>query len=412
MNILLSVNNLGLGGVTTYVAHLAEGLSKNHRVVIFDHYPYASDYNSIAFLPAQVKIESVLSHPLRDKLHWKISGLLKKLGLADNYWDSTRKRYFKRVLGIYDIHLITSFDKYSDKLVVDAVGNKVPLVLSLHGSYDISEFYTISKEEIKLFEPVFRTARAIVYKTDNNIRILKEYERLDNLRVIKKIYHGFSGLPPQHSPASMRKRLKIKKDAFIFGMIARGVPEKGWREAILAFLQVRNETDKEIHFVAIGGGEYLDELKVEFATGQNVHFTGVVYSGHRVNTDEPSSTDWINMLDVGVLPTYTPTENYSFSVVEYMFCGKPTIASNHGEIAVTLDAGGEKAGLLVSNVNGRPDIEGIKEAMKLYIYNKVIYDRHKKLTTKAVKKFSSEKAIAEYEEVFNRVVDRNDQPMQ
>ncbi|MHC1706234.1 MAG: glycosyltransferase family 4 protein [Bacteroidales bacterium] len=394
MNILLSVNNLGLGGVTTYMTHLATGLAKNHEVIIFDQYPYSSDYQVVKSLPPDIIIESVRRHPFRDKLNWKISAFLKRLGYTAEYWDRARKRYFREVLKKYNIQIITSFDKFSDKIVVEAVGGDVPLVLSIHGSYDISEYYSIPDHEIEMYEKVFRTARAIVYKADCNIRILDRYDNLDNILAVKRIYHGFTAERIGARPSSVRKKLGIPGDAFVFGMIARGVPEKGWREAILAFLDAKAETGKNLHFIAIGGSDYLDALKKEFAYEKAVHFTGFVEKG----------LDFVNALDVGVLPTYAPTENFTFSVVEYMHCRKPTIASDHGEISVTLDAGGEKAGMLITKINGKPDIVGIKEAMKLYVYNNVLYERHKKLTAKALRKFSSEKAVSDYEGVFNLVL--------
>lgn len=407
MNILLSVNNLGLGGVTSYVVHLATGLSQKNKVIIFDQYPYASDYESVSGLPREILIESVWKNKLKDLVNWKINALLCRFQFNTHYWESTRSRYLKKIIQKHDIDIIVSFDKFSDKIIAHTIGDSIPLVISMHGSYDLTDALLADQNQMKEMENVLQKARAIIYKSDKNIQILKKGIVLDNIQIIKKILHGYHPDKPAFSRSKMRRKLKIKPDAFVFGMIARPIAEKGWREAIAAFLQVRDEIQRDLHFVAIGGGDYLDELKKEFSSTDCIHFTGVVFPQNTLKTEEPCVMDWLNILDVGLLPTYFPTENYSYSVIEYLHCKIPTIASDHGEISVTLDAGGgTRAGILVTHINGRPDIAGFREAMKLYLLNPVIYDMHRKLTPKALKKFDPEKAVREYEKVFEQVLQK------
>jgi glycosyltransferase involved in cell wall biosynthesis len=393
MNILLSINNMGLGGVTTYMAHLAKGLAKKHNVVIFDHYPYSSDYQSVHWVLDSVKIESVQNCRIIDYLVWKWNSLFKIFHSSKNYWIVWRNIYLKHIVKKHKIDVIISFDKFSDNIIVDVIGKKIPLILSIHGSYDISEFYAIPQNEIVRYEKVFRTASAIVYKSDCNIEILNQYRNLTNLQVVKKILHGFDANQPLIDRLNIRKLASIPENALVIGMIARGVPEKGWKEAIGAFEKLQKEYPL-IHFLAIGKSEYLDTLKSDYKKNLSIHFVGFV----------ANNIDWINSIDIGVLPTYAQTENFTFSVVEYLFCGKPSVVSDHGEISTTLDAGnGEKAGILVPLQNGRPDLDGIYSALKRYILDDELYLYHKSLTSKALNKFSRTQAIADYEEILFRV---------
>ncbi len=384
---------MGLGGVSTYLAHLANGLARRHRVILFDHYPYVSDYKAVSFLSTAVIRESVLNRPWCDRINWAVSGALSKSGICNHYWEHSRRRYFLKVLQRYQVDVITSFDKYSDKLVVEAVGGSIPLVLSLHGSYDISEYAKPTEEEIKTCEPLFRQVKAIVYKAPCNIRILDQYKDLHNILTVKRIFHGFTAKPPVGDPAAYRKMLGIPEDAFVFVMVARGVPEKGWKEAMEAFLGAAPETGRDTRFVAIGSSPHLNELQQLFAGEKRIHFTGFV--------DNP--LEWINACDAGVLPTYARTENFTFSVVEYLFCGKPAIVSDHGELSTTLDAGGETAGILVPNIGGKPDIPGIRSAMLSYLTNPALYHYHRSLAAVACSKFDSNSAVEAYEAVFQTV---------
>ncbi len=384
---------MGLGGVSTYLAHLANGLAERHRVILFDQYPYVSDYKAVSFLSTKVVRESVLNRPWCDRINWAVAGALSKSGISVHHWENSRKRYFLKVLRKYHVDVITSFDKYSDKLVLEAVGGSIPLVLSLHGSYDISEYAKLTDEEIKLYEPLFRQVKAVVYKSACNIRVLDHYQDLHNILTVKRIFHGFTAVPPKGDPAAYRKQLGIPQDAFVFVMVARGVPEKGWKEAMDAFLSAAATSGLNTHFVAIGGSEHLNELKQAYAGEDRIHFTGFV--------EHP--LEWINACDAGVLPTYARTENFTFSVVEYLFCGKPAIASDHGEISTTLDAGEGKAGILVPNKDGKPDVAGFTAAMMAYLTDPVLYRQHRSLTGKAFGKFDSKRAVEAYEAVFRMV---------
>ncbi len=398
MNILLSVNNMGLGGVSTYVAHLANGLSANHRVVLFDHYPYYSDYQAVSFLYDKVILENMSRNPLKDKLLWKGSAFLKRVHGHPGFWESRKNRYLLKVLKRNKIDVIISFDKFSDLSVVNVVEDQYPVILSVHGSYDISEYTRPSPEEIIKYEKVFRTVKGIVYKADCNIKILDEYADTSQIRVVKRIFHGFTSAGPTADSLVIRSRLGISRESFVFGMIGRGVPEKGWKEALDAFIKARSHYEGLSDFVVLGESEYLLALREEYSRESSIHFTGFVQN----------NIDWIQMLDVGVMPSYAPTENFTFSVVEYLFCGKPAIATEHGEIPTAMDDHGEKAGILVPLLQKRPDVEALSQAMLSYLRDRNLYREHVARTSGAFSKFNSEKAVHDYEEVINKVLENTD----
>ncbi len=394
MKILLSVNNLGLGGVSTYVAHLANSLSNEHSITIFDLYPYSSDYNALTFLKSNIEIDSVLNYKIVDRFFWKVHGLFISFGTKLLIWNFWRKNLLKRLVYLKEIDVIISFDKFSDAIITQTFYGKKPIILSLHGSYDISPFFSISSEEIVNYETIFRHCDAIVYKSDCNIEILKHYSNLDNIKIIKKVLHGFTAEVPTLSREILIEKFNIKIDSFIFGMIARGVKEKGWEEALEAFT-ILCKTINNIDFIVIGSSDYLDTLKEKYKHFLNIHFIGFV----------EKSIDWVNLFDVGLLPTYAKTENFTFSVVEYMFCQKPSIVTNHGELATTIEAGDKKmAGLLLELNNGKPSVIDIVEAMKTYYKNPELYKEHKALTKIAMEKFDPKKSSMNYQSIINRII--------
>lgn len=394
MRVLLAVNNLGLGGVSTYVGHLANSLSVNNDIFIFDHYPYSSDYNALFFLDKRVKIFSVNKIKIIDRLIWKIEGLLKILHIEMGVWVLWRNFLLKYYIKLKNIDIIISFDKFSDLIITRQFFSKVPIVLSLHGSYDISPFYSVSENDIPLFKSIFQRCDAVVYKSACNIEILNKFSNLQNIRIIKRIFHGFTSPLPTIKREVLLKQLGISGDSFVFGMIARGVKEKGWAEALQAFNLI-NSLERDIHFIVIGSSTYLEMLKEEYAGFKNIHFIGFV----------ENSINWINLFNVGVLPTYAETENFTFSVVEYLFCGKPSIVTNHGELATTLDAGdNRKAGILLDLVNGRPNVSNLADAMLKYYNDRNFFKEHQELTKLAYQKFNSIESSKAYQEILDYLV--------
>src|SRR6185312_10673278 len=158
----------------------------------------------------------------------------------------------------------------------------------------------------------------------------------------------------------LRQSLNIGPTAFVFGMVSRGVSTKGWEEAIEAFMLL----DKPgTHLVFIGDSDYVQDLKTKYAAQVNVHFVGF--------SSEP--LEWINLFDVGLLPSTYPSESLPNVIVEYLRCNKPVIASDAGEIKKMISYMGSDAGIIIPVNEGKVPVAGVLDAMKKYTEDKTLY---------------------------------------
>ena len=174
----------------------------------------------------------------------------------------------------------------------------------------------------------------------------------------------------------------------VFGMVARDNPDKGWRECIEAFRKI--EISCNVALILVGEGKYLHQLKREYSYVKRLYFTGF----------SSNSIDWIQGFDIGVLPTRD--DNLPTSIIEYLYCEKPVIATDIGEISDMISsADGVKAGFTLKlNSSGRVDTDNLAECMKAYLDDDMLYNKHKVLTKKAILKFDMKKCVSNYKKLY------------
>lgn len=395
MRILISLSHLRIGGAQTFVVRLLNELSAKHSVYLYDFEFFSSQHSNNVLGMLQNEVTVLRFSPLLDWVGKKVNGLLRRIKVKFNAWQALRELHFRWLLHDYRIDLVNTHLFHSDYFVTKTLRNSsLPIVLTDHGDYHFVAVQGIGTlEEI---QRIFDRADQVIYISDRNLESLSKY-RIDIKYRGIKIYNGVAKPDCTHIPKTARERLKIAPVDFVFGMVARGIPEKGWAEAIEAFKQVRSQTQKPIHLVLVGASEYLDSLQqsLEPTIKPFIHFTG--------HTSEPYY--WIDAFNVGLLPTYFPGESLPNSIIEYFSLGKPAIATNVGGIAEMLIVGNEKAGIIVElALSGRGDVAQIAQAMLNYINQDSLVKQHSHLAEQAFEKFSLEKCVDSYEAVFNDLV--------
>ena len=194
-----------------------------------------------------------------------------------------------------------------------------------------------------------------------------------------------------------RQSLGISRDALVFGMVARGIAEKGWIEAVEAFKIVLAKVKKDVHFILVGSGPCLSELETSLPThvSTRVHLTGF--------SSQPG--DWISCFDVGLLPSYFPGESLPSSVMEYLSCGIPVIATDIGEIKkmVTTDNGLLAGHIIALHETGKPNVEELAGVMLAYVNSQNEIDEKSRLAANAFHKFDIVECVNAYESFFNQV---------
>jgi len=397
MNILFVIANLGVGGAQSFLLRLVSAFPKEHNIYIYDVHPKQLETEILSNLTQNVKIFSSLYERIEIKLkkYPKIfTKILNRLNRYLNVKTKIDKYYFNHILKKYKIELINSHMYLADRFCYYNNLENIPTISTFHGCYNLiwdNKQNTNSFSEIKKeIQKILSNQSGIIIIAEKHKEILKKYNLKKNL-IIKKIYHGF---PRQNiEKINLRGKYSIPKKAFIFGMVARGDKTKGWQQAIIAFEKLQKEF-KNIYLVLCGHSEYIEHLRKKFKNNKNIIFTGKINNplGYIIN------------FDVGLLPTFFPAESLPNTIIEYLYCKKPVIATDWAEIPKMIEFNNKKAGKIIPLKNNKPDIEQLYLAMKKYIEDQELLVRHSKLAEKAFLKFEMQNCVNEYINFFNQII--------
>lgn len=388
MRILISTWSLQVGGGEVLAMNLAAELHRRgHTVFVFNQRAELIDRDVVQrLLPAGIRVLSMADKPRSSFWFYKINALQQKLGLGGDFYLKRQQAYLADCLVSNKIELVSSHATFSD-LVCSAVAKKlgIPLVITEHGDY--SQYLLDGRRD---FAPVLRAAHKIL-TVSNYCRdhLLKAFSDLPPLQTV---YNGVV-INQQLTAEGMRHTLNIPAQAFLFGMVARGVEKKGWEYAIQAFQQLKAQVnDKHLRLVLVGGSPYLEQLREKYQHEHDIVFTGQV----------PNPDFYMAGFNVGLLPTYFQAEALPLAVIEYMVSGKPTIATQVGGVPELLDPATGATGQLIplDPVTFRPDIDALTNAMRRYYEDELLYMSHTHNARVASVNFTMSACAVQYESVF------------
>ena len=142
----------------------------------------------------------------------------------------------------------------------------------------------------------------------------------------------------------IKKKLGISPTAFVIGIIARLVREKGIVEFLEAAIKAAS-INKEIYFLIVGTRLDTDHAKGvtdKINEAKKILNNRIIFLGHREDIPE-----LISVMDVYCLPSWR--EGMPRSIIEAMMMAKPVIATNIRGSREEVEEG--KTGLLVSIKN-------------------------------------------------------------
>ncbi|MBS1773705.1 MAG: glycosyltransferase family 4 protein [Bacteroidetes bacterium] len=396
MNILLATEVIHPGGAETFVLRLSRALQQEgHKVHIFIFYDkqfndklYQSVASSVPLTIAKIPMPWLLS---------KMDSFLFKLNIDFSFSNFFIRRSLNNILQEEKTDIIHSHLLKTDNLCLAIANNhKIPVVTTIHGDY--LQFYNNTQKHapIPLLNYYEKAAdnlnklSHIVCISDKQISFFNDKFRPETSGKISKIYNGYNGVTTNDNNDG-RAKLGISDNAFVFGMVSRGIPEKGWQVSIDAFEKL-NAPDT--YLLLVGDSPYVQDLKQKYASNKNIYFVG--------HSDKP--LEWIKHMNVGLLPTTYASESLPTIIIEYLCCGIPSIASDAGEIVNMLKYGDEGAGIIVPIKEGSVSIDGVTNAMKKLLDDKQFYQIQKNNAVQCYARFDMGKCIDAYCAVYKNAM--------
>ena len=395
MKILIAIEELRTGGAQIFGMRLAQALYEHgHEVYLYSHYAAYTNHELLRQLAPNVPVVAFgLAVPGLDWLSLRAQGLLRRLGRPFPARERLIEKHLRRTLERLKIDVLNSHMIKSDYVATAAaIGAKpsVPVVITMHGCYEDFLHNTREPEVIVHARQALQRAAGLIYLTDKNLEVFS----VPGVRLLAdiphaQVYNGFSGKFSAVLPE--RSQLGIAANALVFGMVARGIEQKGWAYAIQSF-ETLSEQYPQAHLVLVGQSDYLSHLQ-KAHPHPRIHFVGFA----------ANPIDWVRLFDVGLLPSYFASESLPNSIAEYLFCSVPVIATRIGEIPHMLEVPGhtELAGKLIAqNGRGLTNPDELTQAMEDYMVRPQLLASHRLLAQQCFDKFRMVHCVAAYEELF------------
>jgi glycosyltransferase involved in cell wall biosynthesis len=392
--ILLTVEDLGVGGAQVFALRLAQALHEvGNKVFIFSHYHHLGNATLRQQLAPDVEaIEYGKDYPRFDWLLRKAEGLFRRFGIRVHFRQRLVIWQLRKVVRLLRPHILNSHTIKADYVAARALSteNGTSQVITMHGCYELFLRHVDTSEVVPMGKYALEHAASFVYLTDKNLEIFTRpaIRPLMDLPH-RKIYNGFAG-HFTNDPACNRAALGIGEGEVVFGMVARGIAEKGWEYAIHSYLAIQAE-HPTTHLVLVGKSDYLTSLRAKYMH-PHIHFVG-----HSSNP-----VDWIKLFDVALLPSYFHAESLPNSIAEYLFCGKPVVASRIGEVPHMLESTAGLAGVIIDQADWKiTNPEQLTQAMRAYLLQPNLLQEHKLRAALAFEKFRMEQCVSAYTSIYN-----------
>lgn len=386
-----------VGGAQTFLVALANEMSKTNKVYIYCFYEPHIDQEITSRISSHVKL--LIFPPILRKFAPRLQKIFSILKIKRKAMFTLKKFHLKLLIKWLRIKVIHSQLYHSDEYITYILrDHKIPVIITEHGCYNyvIQEGFATKESIVRIFKRINGAA----YISEQNKKHIIDLTG-NNQIMFRKMNNGIPKVNPDPNTAlELKESLNIKNHDFVFGMVARGIKEKGWEIAAAAFNELQKQINKGIHLIFIGDSSYLRELKteVEGKSIHHIHFLGSI--------TEPMK--WINCFDVGLLPSYFAGESLPMSVIEYLACDKPVIATNVGSIKEMVTDEGECAGIIFDyHMDFKINVKNLQEAMGLYLQNPEVLKKHRSTANRCFSKFDIKNISLKYLDFYKNLINSN-----
>jgi len=376
MRILMMIPSLQTGGAEWAFVRQANALADRHEITAY--IPYACD-SSPALMDAfksNVRVVSLpLPHAWFHRVLYKLSLLFPKLAIE--------RRIHRAVLGL--LHRLERFQIVNPhlhsgtRIACDVFASAaVPVVETDHGDYAL-----LKKEDPSLdkHREVFARLDGLVCPSQANLRAVQDLPWKAGFRSAVIAYAAPSLESSELSGLSGGNN-------FTFGLLARGVAEKGWAEALAAFRLLGQRGGAKARLLFIGDGPEIQRLKGEIRDDENVEIAGY----------QPDTAEWIAKCDVGLLPSYFTAESLPNAIIEFQAQARPVIATQVGGIPDMLQGCGIVVPIAAET--GRADVPALAAAMERMMGDVSFRHSCAEEAHRAFGRYSPETCCAAYSDFF------------
>lgn len=396
LRIVLVIETLQTGGAETFVLRLANALHRRgERISLYVLRRDLIDAALVRSIAPGIEIATA-SIPCTPWL-WRLDGIFYRLGLGVSCLRALQVRKFRSFLRAVGAHLVHSNLFNTDLIAARATKDLgIPWVATMHGDYlayyqagynHPARLHDFKKAVLAIEETVSR----IVCITDDQMCSLSlSLPSLVAKHRIVKIHNGYAASPVVGDDLLPAPLSGIHPDAFVIGMVARGVRGKGWEVLIEAFLAL-NLPDSWL--VLVGDGQYLREAQ------ERLEHPRIVFCGNVVDP-----LRYISRFDVACLPSLYRTESLPTVVMEYLYLDKPVIASDVGELSLMLNASTARPAGIVIKLGAIEAMVGEMKAALALVYSDA--DRRTMFSANAayaLSRFDMDRCIDAYLSVYRAV---------
>jgi glycosyltransferase involved in cell wall biosynthesis len=411
MRVLIVTSDRRVGGGQIAALRLARALARNYEVSLIcacpedadpDPPPVPKSVSELDAIPGHIRhyfpgpvwfLLTVLDLLLPPWRWSRESGILVRA--LNGWYQHIRRRHFRRVVRPEDYDIINSHVWQADYFVGECLpeGWKTPWVITMHGCYEtlMAELPKHPEYEPRM-RKVLNRADQLLPTALKNYRVLSEVGGIHLKRTPVQVFNGIEPLSTDDpGPYAVQR----EGHDLILALVSRAIPEKGWAQAIEAVRSINRETGARIKLILVGASPWQEQLKREHEE------PSIEFAGHC-----PEPMRLVRQCDIGILPSYFVSESYPVSVMEYLMCGKPVIATDIGEVSNMIEHEGKLAGTLVPLGEDREvHASALTEAMKRYLNDSGLLQEQGRLASRAARKFSMDESLAAYESVFNSLRD-------
>ena len=296
-----------------------------------------------------------------------------------------KTRLFVDILNDMAIDVVHSHHAWVDMAVAALLAkqNDIKHVVTMHGMYEM-----MAPELFASLADNLQAVDHFVYTADKNLApFSKEFLATKSLQ---RINNAVTALP---AAAITRSQLGIGADAFVLCMVARGIADKGWQEAIEAVQQANQNSVRPIHLLLIGDGEEPDRLKPHYWNDQHIHFLGY----------QKSIRPYYGCSDMGFIPSRFKGESFPLVLIDCLMTGKPVLASAIGDIPKMLTTADGAAGILFELRDWKIPIGELAAEIAAIASDAERYAQLCNRVPAAAAAFDPERMAAEYETLYRKV---------